>query len=524
MDELPQQSKSEGNKHCCYGTCNSDTRYRHREEMKDVFFIPFPKPTTRRETCLKWIKACGRPGNDFNVDKIKRSTYICSKHFVGESGPTAENPDPIPALLHTDEQVERFERKRKAPTPRRKPIKISKKDIKSAAEGLLDLSNDLNNFPETTHVHETSLLVLCPVTDASSQTVDVQTNDKEVQTIYEKEVLNAKIENMILKNQMRNCESRQNDQPNEQNDTTLSLKAIKDNDVKMKLFTGLTYAQFCILFNFLGTSVYNLTYWDGKNDAKESSRKGNRKLEPKDELFLTLVRLRRGYSIDTISHFFGIASSTVSIVFTTWIQLLYCHFNELRHDMFPERQHFKVGLPKVFKTFKNIRCTIDCTEFFVQMPRDFKRQGNLYSSYKNHHTYKCLIGIAPNGSIVYVSDLFEGSISDRAIIEQSGFLDYINPGDLVLADRGFTIKDLLLKRQAFLNIPPFLGKRTKFTAQEELTTRRIAKARIHVERVIERVKKFKLLSGNIPLSLSPIANQLVFVASSLVNFQEPLVK
>lgn len=103
--ELPQQSKSEGNKHCCYGTCNSDTRYRHREEMKDVFFIPFPKPTTRRETCLKWIKACGRPGNDFNVDKIKRSTYICSKHFVGESGPTAENPDPIPALLHTDEQV-----------------------------------------------------------------------------------------------------------------------------------------------------------------------------------------------------------------------------------------------------------------------------------------------------------------------------------------------------------------------------------------------------------------------------------
>lgn len=45
-----------------------------------------------------------------------------------------------------------FERKRKAATPRRKPIKISKKDIKSAAEGLLDLSNDLNNFPETTHM------------------------------------------------------------------------------------------------------------------------------------------------------------------------------------------------------------------------------------------------------------------------------------------------------------------------------------------------------------------------------------
>ena len=158
------------------------------------------------------------------------------------------------------------------------------------------------------------------------------------------------------------------------------------------------------------------------------------------------------------------------------------------------------------------------------MPRDFRRQGNLYSSYKNHHTVKSLIGIAPNGSIVYVSDLFEGSISDRAIIEKSGFLDKINPGDLILADRGFTIEDLLIARQASLNIPPFLGKRTQFTVQEELKIRRIAKARIHVERVIECVKTFKLLSGNIPLSLSPLMDQLVFVACCLVNFQEPLVK
>lgn len=74
--------------------------------------------------------------------------------------------------------------------------------------------------------------------------------------------------------------------------------------------------------------------------------------------------------------------------------------------------------------------------------------------------------------------------------------------DLVLADRGFTIKDLLLRRLAFLNIPPYLGKSTHFTAQEELNTRRIAKDRIHVERVIERVKIIKLLRGNIPMSLS----------------------
>jgi hypothetical protein len=41
---------------------------------------------------------------------------------------------------------------------------------------------------------------------------------------------------------------------------------------------------------------------------------------------------------------------------------------------------------------------------------------------------------------------------------KSGFFDKINPGDLILADRGFTIEDLLIAREASLNIPPFLGK------------------------------------------------------------------
>ncbi|CAC5401349.1 unnamed protein product [Mytilus coruscus] len=105
MDAVQVKHKSEGVKHCCYGTCNSDTRYRHRDDMKDVFFIPFPKPITQREKCERWIKACGRLKEDFNVDKIKRYTYMCSKHFVGGKGPTDIHPDPMPALLHNDEQV-----------------------------------------------------------------------------------------------------------------------------------------------------------------------------------------------------------------------------------------------------------------------------------------------------------------------------------------------------------------------------------------------------------------------------------
>ena len=71
MDSSKEVLNTEGNKRCCYGTCNNDSRYRSREDMQGVFFIPFPKPLTRRETCEKWIKACGRPADDFNPSKKK---------------------------------------------------------------------------------------------------------------------------------------------------------------------------------------------------------------------------------------------------------------------------------------------------------------------------------------------------------------------------------------------------------------------------------------------------------------------
>ena len=75
-----------------------------------------------------------------------------------------------------------------------------------------------------------------------------------------------------------------------------------------------------------------------------------------------------------------------------------------------------------------------------------------------------------------------------------------------------------------LKIPSFLKGRGSLTAAEELETRRIAKARIHVERFNECLKQFKLLSRRIPLSLAPLATQLVVVAACLVNFQETLCK
>ncbi|XP_031573596.1 uncharacterized protein LOC116307468 [Actinia tenebrosa] len=217
-----------------------------------------------------------------------------------------------------------------------------------------------------------------------------------------------------------------------------------------------------------------------------------------------------------------IKETTVRDIFTTFIQLMYKIFREMEDVMFPTRETLRRFLPRVFKTMKNARCTVDCTEFRIQTSRNFAQQGNTYSQYKHSNTFKCLIAVTPNGGACFVSDLFEGDINDVQIFEESGILKHINPYDVILVDRGFAVQDLLNPLQARIMIPAFLKGRKNLSVAEELSTRKIAKARIHVERFNQRLKSFKILGKTIPLSLAPIATQMVVVACGLVNFQQTL--
>lgn len=123
-----------------------------------------------------------------------------------------------------------------------------------------------------------------------------------------------------------------------------------------------------------------------------------------------------------------------------------------------------------------------------------------------------IMSITPNGGSCFVSDHYEGDISDVQMFEQSGILKHIEPQDVILVDRGFTIQDLVNPLQAYIQIPAFLKGRGNLSAAEELSTRKITKARVHVERFNQRLKQFKLVGRTIPLSLAPLATQMVVVA------------
>ena len=180
--------------------------------------------------------------------------------------------------------------------------------------------------------------------------------------------------------------------------------------------------------------------------------------------------------------------------------------------------------PPSFSSYPNTCAIIDCTEFFSERPTSVHTQVYTYSSYKSANTFKALIRISPYGLVTYVSKLWGGRATDRAITENCGILDLIEPGDDVMADQRFGIEDLLAEKKATLNIPPFRQEGcSQLSAREVEETRRIARVRIHVELVIGQAKNFNFINEIMPITLVPMADDLVRVCFYLVNFDKPLM-
>ena len=74
------------------------------------------------------------------------------------------------------------------------------------------------------------------------------------------------------------------------------------------------------------------------------------------------------------------------------------------------------------------RVIIDCTEVRCEFRSSLFLNLELFSSYKHHVTLKGLVGIFPSGAFTFISQLSTGSISDREIIQRSGFLSFLFRG------------------------------------------------------------------------------------------------
>ena len=108
-------------------------------------------------------------------------------------------------------------------------------------------------------------------------------------------------------------------------------------------------------------------------------------------------------------------------------------------------------------------------------------------------------------------------------MEVSGLLEMLEPGDEVMADKGFQIQDILAPLGVRLNTPPFLTSNSQMPVDDVVLTSKIARLRIHVERAIGRIKEYHILQNVLPAAIWDTINQVVYVCCMLANFNPPLV-
>ena len=133
-----------------------------------------------------------------------------------------------------------------------------------------------------------------------------------------------------------------------------------------------------------------------------------------------------------------------------------------------------------------------------------------------------MVGCAPCGSIRFVSRAYVGRVSDKFIFNDSGITQLLELyTDAVMADKGFQIEEDCLSSAIELIRSPFLRAKKQFSPAEAKKTAEIARARVHVDRAIQRLKLFAVMKNKLKWSMLNYVDELI--VCGITNLQAPIL-
>lgn len=246
------------------------------------------------------------------------------------------------------------------------------------------------------------------------------------------------------------------------------------------------------------------------------------KISKKNRLLIFLFKMKLGIPFSALEVLFGVHRTTVSRVFHETLGYLAQACKEL--VPWPSMETIQSLMPQEFKEHhKDCRSIMDCTEIKIDSPSDVSQSNYYWSHYKKGHTLNFLVVCSSHGVISFVSKTFGGRTTDDQITNQSEFLKLLEPGDSILADKGFP--EIQTKLDEGVNgivivMPPFLHNK-QFSAEEVREKKKIARIRIQFERIMQRIKIYRILL-KLPKTMMSHADDIVFMCCVLVNLQPPI--
>ncbi|XP_074113734.1 uncharacterized protein LOC141536858 [Cotesia typhae] len=249
------------------------------------------------------------------------------------------------------------------------------------------------------------------------------------------------------------------------------------------------------------------------------------KMYPVDYVLQVFKKIRLNCSNAILAYDFGISQSQVGRILNKYTKEISQILKSLIVWL-PAKTILKNLSIQFRLNFNKVQSIIDCFEIRIEKPSNAVHQSATWSEYKKSNTIKYLISCTPDGLINFISKGYGGRTSDTIIVENCGYLDIIPDGITVLADRGFkSVEALLQQKNCTLMRPPSVSDGQQSTEAEVILTRQIASCRIHIERVIKRMRDFKFIEGHALLDHNSlnILDDVVVICAALVNLQSPII-
>ncbi|XP_053393114.1 uncharacterized protein LOC128555267 [Mercenaria mercenaria] len=306
---------------------------------------------------------------------------------------------------------------------------------------------------------------------------------------------------------VKNCMTQTDETP------MFSIERFSSNNELIHFYTGLeSYAKFMFVLNSLGPAAYCLKYIYFQISG----------ISVENQLFMTLMKLRRYSTNFELSTFFSVSESSVKNIVYTWIIFMSKQWREA--NIWPSQNLVRYFMPSDFKLkFPKTRIIIDGTECPIKKPKAPRAQQSTYSTYKNRNTIKVLVGTTPGGLVNYISEAYGGSTSDRQIVERCKIVNACDPGDSVMADKGFNVQDLFATANVRVNVPTFFKKKNRMSGKIVVNDRKISSKRVHIERIIGLGKTYKILTCPLTGTETKLSSHITYVCFMLCNFKTCIV-
>ncbi|XP_072541268.1 uncharacterized protein [Salminus brasiliensis] len=458
-------------------------------------FYRFPRDPERKQ---RWIAAVNREGWVPN-----EGSRLCSTHFIsGRQVKNPRSPDYVPSVFTSAplspniKEASTFE-----------PYDKQEAQVE-AANALLFLQGQGRLKEDHSHNHchgdpesaASSLNSYDEEEEEEEEEDDDDDNEREEESVSESEdQIKEEIQLRNLCTQSVNYEASLNALKKENMELRESLEkmslteaSFRSDPEKVQFYTGLP--------NYF---VFETVMWLLVPHMKGDK---NAKLSKFQQLLLTLMRLRLDLRNQDLAYRFGVKVATVTrtvhriinIMFTTLVPTAV---------YWPSRLELRKNLPAAVKcSHPDCAVIIDCFTVSLEKavsvdvnPRGATSTANTVAQ-SPHQAFvselKYVIGVAPQGVVMFVSRGSPGNVSDKTIVQSCGLLCKLLPGDVVLAERDFDIRDLVGACRAELKITNSDHSDQNTRERASVVTAESLNVYKHVGRVIQMVKKrYSMLTG-----------------------------